>query len=138
MHKTLKLLIVGDHRCARQSLRALFATWPAITAIREAVNGAEALRLTEDFRPDNVLIDEHTESMGGLEITQKVKERWPDIGVVILSMYSNLEPGALAVGADAFITKGEPPEVFMQIFEAIADRQEQQGKVAGRSNSDVF
>ena len=125
MDRKINVLIVDNQRRTRKSLRALVATWPAISAIREAANGAEALRMTEDYRPDLVLIDEHMESMGGLEITQRVKECCPEIGVVVLSMYSDLEPGAMASGADAFVSKADPPEVLLRILEAVAGREKQ-------------
>jgi ATP-dependent Lon protease len=126
MDRKMKVLIVDEQRRSRQSLRALFATWPKVSAIREAANGAGALRLPEDDPPDLVLIDGHIAEMGGLEIIQQVKARWPETGVVILSMYSDLENAAMAAGADAFVTKGEPPEVLLRILEAVARRGEQQ------------
>lgn len=124
MNRKIKVLIVDDQHRSRQSLRALLATWPAVTAIREAADGAEALRLAEDHRPDLVLIDGRVTEMGGLEITQQIKDRWPETGVVVLSMYSDLEPGAMAAGADAFVTKGEPPEVLLRILESVSEHRE--------------
>ncbi len=124
MQKQLKLLIVADQRRSRQSLRALLATWPAVAAIREAENGAEALRLAEDYQPDLVLIDGCMAEAGGFEITQRIKQRWLGIGVVFLSMYSNLRNSAMMAGADAFVTKGEPPELLLRVLEEIAERRQ--------------
>jgi DNA-binding NarL/FixJ family response regulator len=119
MDRKIKVLIVDDQRRSRQSLRALLATWPAAAAIREAPNGVEALRLAVEFRPDLVLIDVRIPEMGGLETTQRLKERWPEMRVVVLSMYADIEPCARAAGADAFVTKGEPPEVLLRVLEGV-------------------
>ena len=100
MDREIKVLIVdGQHR-SRQSLQALLATWPAVASIREAANGVEALSLAEEYRPDLIVIDVRMPEMGGLETTLKIKDRWPDTGVVVLSMYDGFEPSAIAAGAD--------------------------------------
>jgi YesN/AraC family two-component response regulator len=119
MDRKIKVLIVDDQRRSRQSLRALLATWPAAAAIREAPNGVEALRLAEEFRPDLVLIDVRMPEMGGLETTQRLKDRWPATRVVVLSMYADYEAFARSAGADAFVTKGEPPEVLLRVLEGV-------------------
>ena len=128
MDRKIKVLIVDDQRRSRQSLQALLATWPAAAGIREAANGVEALHLVEEFQPDLVLIDVRMPEMGGLETTQRIKDRWPETGIVVLSMYTDFEPSALAAGADAFVTKGEPPEVLLRILEAVSKSREQHKK----------
>ncbi len=138
MNTKIKVLIVDDQRRSRQSLQALLATWPAAASIREAANGVEALRLAEEYRPDLIVIDVRMPEMGGLETTQRIKARWPDTGVVVLSMYSDFEPSAMAAGADAFVTKGEPPEVLLCILEAVSESREQHKKAARLSNSEAF
>ena len=131
MDTKIKVLIVDDQRRSRQSLQALLATWPAVASIREAANGVEALSLAEEYRPDLIVIDVRMPEMGGLETTLKIKDRWPDTCVVVLSMYSDFEPCAMAAGADAFVTKGEPPEVLLRILEAIAESWEQYKPLPG-------
>ena len=138
MDREIKVLIVdGQHR-SRQSLQALLATWPAVAAIREAANGIEAQRLAEEYLPDLFLIDVRMTEMGWLETIQRIKDRWPDTGVVVLSMYNDFEPSAMAAGADAFVTKGEPPEVLLSILEAVAESREQHHKAARRSNGETL
>ena len=120
--REIKVLIVDGQGRSRQSLHALLATWPAVAAIHEAANAAEALCLAEAYRPDLVLIDVRTPEMSGLETTQRIKERWPGTGVVVLSMYNDFEPSAMAAGADAVVTKCEPPEVLLSILEAVSKK----------------
>ena len=120
MTKHLQVLIVDDQQRSRQSLRALLATWPQVAGIREARNGDEAIRLAADQQPDLVLMDIRMPEMGGLQSTRLIKDHWPHVKIVLLSMYSEYERIAQGAGADAFVSKGEPPEKLMAILEAVA------------------
>jgi YesN/AraC family two-component response regulator len=125
MDKEINVMIVDDQRRPRQSLRALLATWPAVASIQEAANCGEALRLAGEYPPDLVLIDMRKPVMGGLETIQTIKDRWPESGVVVLSMYNDFEPSAMAAGANAFVTKSEPPEFLLSILETVSERRKQ-------------
>jgi DNA-binding NarL/FixJ family response regulator len=94
-------------------LGALLATWPGMQVAAEAANGIQAIRLVEELCPDLVLMDARMPEMDGLEATRLIKARWQGIRVVVLSMYPEYEEEALAAGADAFISKGDPPECLM-------------------------
>jgi len=125
MDREIKVLIVDDQRRSRQSLKALLATWPAVASIQEAANGVEALRLAGENPPDLVLIDVRKPVMDGLETIQRIKDRWRDSGVVVLSMYNDFEPKAMAAGVDAFVTKSEPPEYLLSILETVFESRKQ-------------
>jgi DNA-binding NarL/FixJ family response regulator len=51
--------------------------------------------------------------MDGLEATRTIKDRWPEIKVVVLTMYCAFRADALAAGADAFLVKGCSPEELL-------------------------
>ena len=110
MVKRIQILVVDDQPRARRSLKALLATWPQVEGIREAANGREAVGLVEEYRPDVVLMDARMPEMDGLQATRFIKARWPQVKVIMLSMYADYLDEALAAGADAFVSKGEPPE----------------------------
>jgi DNA-binding NarL/FixJ family response regulator len=118
----MEVLIVDDQPRARQSLRALLATWPPVQGVREAMNGREALCLMESTQPDLVIMDVRMPEMDGLAATRLIKTRWPSVRVVVLSMYGEYVDEALAAGADAFVTKGEPPNQLLARLEAVATR----------------
>jgi NarL family two-component system response regulator LiaR len=106
----IQILIVDDQPRARQSLRALLSTWPAAGEIREAEDGYEAVRLAQEMQPDVVLMDVRMPGMDGLQAARIIKSCWPQIQVVVLTLYGEYEAEALTAGADAFIGKGEPPD----------------------------
>jgi DNA-binding NarL/FixJ family response regulator len=87
-------------------LRTLLSLDPGIEVIGEAGNGQEAVRLAAQVQPDVVLIDGKMPIMDGLEATRLIKRLWPDIKVIVLTMSSTYQTGAIAAGADACLLKG--------------------------------
>jgi len=102
----IRVLIADDQRSARQGLKALLAFAPQIEVIGEASNGQEAVELVAEKQPDVVLMDVQMPEMDGLEATQRIKNRWPQVKVMMLTMFPSRRPEALAVGADRFLLKG--------------------------------
>ena len=92
---------------------------PEIEIVGEAADGREAVRLVEECRPDVVLMDARMPRMDGLEATRLIKDRWPELKVIVLTMYASYRADALAAGADAFLVKGCPAE---ELLEAVLDR----------------
>ena len=114
MPKTLRILIVDDQQRARRSLMALLATRFQLADTCEAANGMEAVRCVEECKPDIVLMDARMPEMDGIEATRIIKTKSEQIPVIVLSMYLEYQGAALAAGADAFISKGDPPERLLE------------------------
>ena len=110
MAQPIRVLIADDSARTRQGLRVLFATWPEITVVGEAADGQEAMRLVAESQPDVVLMDLHMPVLDGVQATQLIKQQWPAVIVVALTMYAVEQSAALAAGADAFVIKGSAPE----------------------------
>ena len=110
MAQPTRVLIVDDSARARDGLRALLETWPEITIVGEAANGQEPMRLVAERLPDVVLMDLQMPVMDGVQATRLIKQQWPAITVVALTMYVAEQEAALAARADAFVLKGSPPE----------------------------
>jgi YesN/AraC family two-component response regulator len=106
MDTELRLLIVDDSPRARDGLSAFFSVQEGLKVICEASNGEEALAKVESQHPDLVLMDLQMPVMGGLQATQIIKERWPHVRVVILTIYTDYGLQARQAGADAFLIKG--------------------------------
>jgi CheY-like chemotaxis protein len=117
MVKTLRILIVDDQQRARHSLKALLATRFQLADTCEAANGMEAVQCVDECKPDIVLMDARMPEMDGIEATHIIKTNSAHIPVIVLSMYLEYQEAALAAGADAFISKGDPPE---RLLEALA------------------
>ena len=106
MDEKLRLMIVDDNPHARKALSAFISTQDWLKVISEASNGDDAVRKIRDQRPDMILMDIQMPVMDGLKATQIIKEHWPRIKVVILTIYADYRLQAKQVGADAFLVKG--------------------------------
>ncbi len=114
MEQKIRILIADDRLPSRDGLRALAATWPWVEVAGEAGDGREAVQQVEACCPDVVLMDIRMPLMDGLAATRIIKERWPRIRVVILTMYPVYHTEALSAGADAFLVKGCPTEEMLR------------------------
>ena len=110
MSQKIRVIIADDQRSARQGLKALLAFAPQIEVIGEASNGQEAVELVAEKQPDLVLMDVQMPEMDGLEATRLIKNRWPQVKVMMLTMFPSRRPEALDVGADRFLLKGGTAE----------------------------
>lgn len=106
MEQPTRVLIADDHPRSRNGLQALLATSPEVEVIGEATDGQEAVRLVEKYQPDVILMDIRMPVMDGLEATRRIKNHWPEIKVIALTMYDTYRADALATGVDAFLIKG--------------------------------
>lgn len=87
-----------------------------IKVVGEARDGHEAVQFVEDCLPEVVVIDARMPGMDGLEATRLIKETWPQVKVVMLTMHADQRQAALEAGADTFLLKGCLAET---LFEAI-------------------
>ena len=113
MEKTTRLVIADDSPRARHGECAILAIQPGIQVVGEAADGKEAIRLVETIQPDGVILDVRMPGMDGLQASRIIKDRWPEIKVIVLSMYAAYREEALATGADAFLVKGCPTKELL-------------------------
>jgi CheY-like chemotaxis protein len=102
----VQTLIVDDSHRSRAGLRALLTTSPDIEVIAEACSGGEAVEQVEKHLPDVVLMDVRMPGMDGLTAARYIKKKWPQIRVVLLTMYDTYREEAQAAGAEAYLIKG--------------------------------
>jgi len=114
MMQHIRVLIADDRLSSRNGLKALLATQPGIEIVGEEADGQEAIQFIEQCRPDVVLMDVRMPLIDGLEATRIIKDRWPEVKVIVLTMYASHQVEALAAGADAFLVKGCPAEDLLE------------------------
>ena len=110
MAQPTRVPIADDSVRARDGLRALLTMRPEIEVVGEASNGQDAVRMVAECRPDVVLMDLHMPVLDGIQATQLIKQQWPAVIVVVLTMYAVEQSAALAAGADVFLIKGNAPD----------------------------
>lgn len=103
----LSVLIADDHTLFRSGLAALLDKDPRVKLAGQAANGEEAVRMVDELSPDVVLMDLKMPVMEGVEATQLIRGRHPEVAVIILSSFSGDVHllGALEAGARGYVLK---------------------------------
>ena len=121
VQKPVRVLIVDDQPRARKSLAALLSTWSQVCEVREAGNGREAVQMVQELQPDVVLMDVRMPELDGLKATAQIKLLWPQVKVIMLSMYAEYHFEALGAGADAFVTKDQAPHILLRVLSGMVE-----------------
>ena len=104
----IKVLIVDDQELIRQSLNVVLNVSPGIEVVDTAGSGSDALKSVAANKPDVVLMDIRMPGMDGVEATRLIKDRYPQIKVIVLTTFDDDEYifGALKNGASGYLLKG--------------------------------
>jgi NarL family two-component system response regulator YdfI len=107
MNTPIRILVADDHLIIRQGLRLILETEPDFEMVGEAADGAEALRLCTELKPNVVLMDLRMPGMDGLTAIEKLRSGQPDVAVVILTTFNEdaLMMRGLRAGAKGYLLK---------------------------------
>jgi DNA-binding NarL/FixJ family response regulator len=110
--KNIKLLLVDDQELIRESLAYVINTDEDIEVVGLAADGKEAIMLCETLQPTIVLMDIQMPNVNGIEATKIIKQRWPNIKVMILTTFQEIEHvvEALSIGAEGYLLKAIHPK----------------------------
>ncbi|WP_453992680.1 response regulator transcription factor [Bacillus nitroreducens] len=110
------VLIVEDQSIVRQGLKLMLQQDSQIRVVAEAENGVEAIKMMEAHVIDVVLMDIRMPIMNGIEATRNIKERWPNVKILILTTFNDDEYAiqALKYGANAFLLKTSDQQALIQ------------------------
>jgi DNA-binding NarL/FixJ family response regulator len=105
MDEPVRVLVVDDEPLVRVLLRAAIARDARLTTVGEAADGAEALRLEEQLRPDAVVLDVSMPVLDGITVAARLRARRPDCAIIVFSGSDDVRAAALEAGADRFVGK---------------------------------
>ena len=117
----IKLILVDDHQLFREGIKALLTGYDDIMIIGEASDGKELFSKLESLHPDIIIMDISLHGMSGIEITKKIYMDYPEIKVLILSMYNNEEFifNSLKAGARGYLPKTTSRNEMLEAIYAI-------------------
>lgn len=103
----IKVMIVDDQGLIRDGLKMILSLSDEIEVVGEAVNGQEALDILSSMKPDIILMDIRMPIMNGVEATKIIKEKFPEVKILILTTFNEDEYifEGLKNGADGYILK---------------------------------
>ncbi|WML44850.1 response regulator transcription factor [Neobacillus sp. PS3-40] len=118
-----RVLIADDHPHARQAIMEMLEEDPCFLIIGQAKNGKEAIELCEELLPDILLLDIEMPVLNGLEATKIIKEKYPFIKIIILSVSDHVEDlfTAIQYGAQGYLLKNMDPDEWLQYLRSIVD-----------------
>jgi len=158
MSTQIRVLIVDDHEMVREGLMAMLRSEPDFEVVGQTGYGEAVADLVEANRPDVVLLDARLPDISGVEVCRRLKVTHPQVAVVILTTYTDIElvEECLQAGARGYVVKdverfslkesiravsrGQAvlaPQVASQIIDRMRARQPDKGRPAGLNASQV-
>ncbi len=118
MIEGIRILIADDHPVVRSGLESMLSKQPDFEVAGEADNGHEAVKLTDELRPDVVLMDLRMPEMDGVAATKEIRARRPEANVLVLTTYDSDADilRAVEAGATGYLLKDSPRE---ELYEAV-------------------
>lgn len=131
----IRVLICDDQDFAREGLQLILETDPEITVVAAARDGAEAIEKVEALKPDLVLMDLKMPGVNGIQATQTIRDRHPEIYVLVLTTYDGdaWVFDAIRSGASGYLLKDSPRErLIAAIKETVQGKTHVDPAVAGK------
>jgi DNA-binding NarL/FixJ family response regulator len=115
----VRVLVVDDHPVVREGIKFMLQSSPRLQVVAEGGDGVEALEKVRSVLPDVVLIDIEMPNMGGINATKLIKEEFPKVSVVVMSVHDDALSIAesLQAGAVGYVLKHAPQEELCQAVE---------------------
>lgn len=121
--KKINIAIADDHNLIVKSISKLLKEFVVIGKIKEASNGAELLKLLKTYKPHIILLDIEMPVMSGIEACKIVRQDYPDIKIIALTMHTEDSPISQMIGAGAHscLSKNADPELVIDAIENVMD-----------------
>ena len=122
---TIRILLADDHKIVRDGLTSMLQAQPDMDVVAQADNGRSAVQMTDELRPDVVVMDVGMPDLNGIEATRQVTEAAPGVHVIALSMHSDRRfvEGMLSAGAAGYILKDSAFEELATAIRTVVDGQ---------------
>jgi len=119
---TIKVLIVDDHYVVREGLRRIVQLDDEIEVVGEARNGEEAIAKATSLVPDVIIMDLKMPEMDGITATREIKQRLPDVNVLILTLYAeDFIRQAVEAGVSGYLLKDSDCDQIIKAIHQVHD-----------------
>lgn len=123
LQSPIKVVLADDHALFRQGLRRIFELEDDFTILGEATDGLQALSLAGKLQPDVVIMDINMPEKNGVEATKQIKETYPGVKVLILSIHDDEAYifETIRAGANGYLLKDVESEVLIEAVRQVAN-----------------
>jgi len=124
--KKIKIILVDDHQIVRDGIKSLLAECIDIEIIAEAKDGNELFKILKDKTPNIILLDISLPGMSGIEVSKRMRVDFPEIKILMLSMYTSEDFifNALKAGVMGYLPKNTTRDELLQAINNIAANKE--------------
>nr|PZM90726.1 MAG: DNA-binding response regulator [Pseudomonadota bacterium] len=121
MSESIRVFLVEDQIRILESLLQILSASPQVQVCGSAGSGEEALEAIPSARPEVLLCDLGLPGIDGIELTRSVRERWPEIEVLVLTIFDEEERvlAAIRAGAAGYLLKGAPGSKIVEAIEEV-------------------
>ena len=122
MSEKIRVLVADDHPLMTEGLRLTINGWEEFEAIGTATDGVEAVELSRTMKPDIVILDMQMPKLSGPEVIRRIKAEMPEMLVVALTTFDDMETARLAIeaGCNGFLLKVIEPDKLRASLLSIA------------------
>jgi len=119
--ETISILLVDDSESVIENLKAVLEMDRDIRIVGKAKNGIEALEKAKAVLPSVVIMDVRMPEMDGIEATRYLKERYPEMGIILFSVDDNthFRLEGLRSGASDYYVKGRPTNELLAMIKRV-------------------
>jgi two-component system, NarL family, response regulator DegU len=119
----IRVVIADDHAIMRVGIRNILSRSNKISVVGEANNGAEAIQLVDEEKPDVLILDMEMPVMDGIEVARRLQADHSPVHILVLSAYDDRQYilEMLNMGASGYLIKDEAPEVIVDAVQGIAN-----------------
>ncbi|MEL6561877.1 MAG: response regulator transcription factor [Bacteroidota bacterium] len=121
----INAVLADDHELVRKGIKILLEDDGNIQVVAEASDGVEAIERIGDTQPDLLITDIRMPGMDGLQTTQAVKEQFPNVKILVLSMHEDEEyiMKSVEFGADGYLLKDTSKPEFVKAIDVVMSGQ---------------
>lgn len=118
----MRVLLVDDHPVVRDGLAAIIETEPGFSVVASASDAAQALAACEASAPELALVDLLLPDMDGIQLTALLRQRWPELRVLLLTSVAEVQRAraALDAGAQGYLLKDASADFLIAALRAAA------------------
>ena len=116
---TIRILLVDDHQVVREGIRRMLEIEPDLKVVGEASGALEALAQAEALNPEVILMDIKMPGVDGISLTREIKKKFPDINIIMMTLYDEYLTQAIEAGARGYLLKDIHRDELLKAIHAV-------------------